>query len=138
MALHHMQIGEVAERTGLSLRSIRYYEELGLVTPSARSAGGFRLYAEEEVARLRLIARMKLAGFSLEETKEVLGLLDRLRLSRPGTRRHEQAVTRLREYRDAAEERVHALREQLHVAEGFAADLKREVSRQKRLARRRG
>ncbi|CAM5727047.1 hypothetical protein SBADM41S_09163 [Streptomyces badius] len=46
-----MQIGEVAARTELSLRTIRHYEETGLVVPSARSRGGFRLYTEYDVAR---------------------------------------------------------------------------------------
>ena len=44
-----MQIGEVAARTELSLRTIRHYEETGLVIPSARSQGGFRLYTETDV-----------------------------------------------------------------------------------------
>lgn len=55
----HMQIGEVAARTELSLRTIRHYEETGLVIPSARSQGGFRLYTETDVARLMVIRRMK-------------------------------------------------------------------------------
>lgn len=55
----HMQIGEVAARTELSLRTIRHYEETGLVTPSARSRGGFRLYTEADVARLMVVRRMK-------------------------------------------------------------------------------
>ena len=46
----HMQIGEVAERVKLSLRTIRHYEEVGLVPPSARSKGGFRLYTEADVS----------------------------------------------------------------------------------------
>jgi phage terminase Nu1 subunit (DNA packaging protein) len=46
----HMQIGEIAARTELSLRTIRHYEETGLVIPSARSQGGFRLYTENDVA----------------------------------------------------------------------------------------
>ena len=50
MGLQHMQIGEVAERTNLSLRTIRYYEEVDLVPPSARTPGGFRLYTEADVA----------------------------------------------------------------------------------------
>ncbi|WP_159055930.1 MerR family transcriptional regulator, partial [Thermobifida fusca] len=73
-----MQIGEVAERTGLSLRTIRYYGEVGLVVPSARSKGGFRLYTESDVARLLLIKQMKPLGFSLEQTRDLLGVLDRL------------------------------------------------------------
>ena len=74
----HMQIGEVAERTGLSLRTIRYYGEVGLVEPSARSRGGFRLYTETDVDRLNLIKRMKPLEFSLEETRELLEAVDRL------------------------------------------------------------
>ncbi|SDJ14694.1 MerR HTH family regulatory protein [Lentzea albidocapillata subsp. violacea] len=58
----HMQIGE-AERIGLSLRTIRYYEEVGLVVPSARSQGGFRPYTEPDVQRLGVIMRMKPLGF---------------------------------------------------------------------------
>ena len=78
MGLQHMQIGEVANRTGLSLRTIRYYEEMGLVVPSARTTGGFRLYTESDVARLMLIKRMKPLEFSLEEMSELLGTLDAL------------------------------------------------------------
>ena len=50
-----LQIGQVAERTGLSLRTIRFYEENGLVVPTARSEGGFRLYSDDDVARLEVI-----------------------------------------------------------------------------------
>lgn len=50
-----MKIGEVAERTGLSLRTIRHYDECGLVVPSERSQGGFRMYVEGDIARLLVI-----------------------------------------------------------------------------------
>lgn len=78
MSPGHMQIGEVATLTGLSLRTIRYYEEVGLVPPSARSAGGFRLYADEDVARLQLVKRMKPLDFSLEDMRELLEVIDAL------------------------------------------------------------
>ena len=135
MGLHHMQIGEVAEQTSLSLRTIRYYEEMGLVTPSARTTGGFRLYTETDVARLRLIRRMKPLEFTLEEMRDVLGVLDALEAADPAGAEHEVLVDRLLGYRQAADARVAALREQLEVAEGFAADLRREIGRQKRLTR---
>ena len=134
MGLHHMQIGEVAQQTGLSLRTIRYYEEVGLVTPSARSSGGFRLYTETNVARLRLVRRMKPLDFSLEEMKDLLGILDALEGGAPSDSAREQLVGRLDMYRAAAKARVDALRDQLEVAEGFAADLRREIGRQKKLA----
>ena len=115
-----MQIGQVAERTGLSLRTIRFYEENGLVVPTARSEGGFRLYSEGDVGRLEVIKRMKPLGFSLEEMQELLGLLHDL--GSAGTDR-EQLLDRLRGFHEAATARVTALREQFAVAEGFAATL---------------
>ncbi|MCA0146976.1 MerR family transcriptional regulator [Blastococcus sp. LR1] len=114
-----LQIGQVAERTGLSLRTIRFYEENGLVPPTSRSEGGFRLYSDDDVARLEVIKRMKPLGFTLEEMQELLTLLSDL-ADRPG----DAALSdRLRMFHEAATARVHALREQLTIAEGFAADL---------------
>jgi len=116
----------------LSLRTIRYYEEVGLVTPSSRTAGGFRLYTETDVARLRLIRRMKPLEFSLDEMKDVLEVLDGLDSGAASA--HADLIARLEMYRDAANARVSALRDQLEVAEGFAADLKREIGRQRKKA----
>lgn len=115
-----MQIGQVAERTGLSLRTIRWYEEEGLVVPTARSEGGFRLYSADDVARLEVIKRMKPLGFSLEEMQELLTLLADLD-SGTGDRPH--LMDRLRMFHEAATARVTALKEQLAVAEGFADTL---------------
>ena len=134
MTLQRMQIGEVAERTRLSLRTIRYYEEVGLVTPSSRTAGGFRLYSEADVERLRLVRRMKPLDLSLEEMKDILGALDGLAATEPQSVEHEELVDRLEMYREVAKARVAALREQLETAEDLADDLRREITRQKRLA----
>ena len=73
---HAMKIGEVAGRTGLSLRSIRHYDDVGLVPPSARSEGGFRLYTEADVQRLLRVMRITPLGFSLEETARLLDALE--------------------------------------------------------------
>ena len=70
-----LQIGEVSARTELSIKTIRHYDDVGLVVPSARSAGGFRLYTGEDVARLIAIRRMKPLGFTLEEMRELLDAL---------------------------------------------------------------
>jgi DNA-binding transcriptional MerR regulator len=113
-AAGRMQIGEVAERIGLSLRTIRYYEEVGLAAPSARSEGGFRLYVEDDVERLRAIMQMKPLGFSLEEMRELLELLDAGNAA-------DQA--RMTAFREQAAERVATLRRQLRTAEEFAARL---------------
>lgn len=124
-----MQIGEVAQRVGLSLRTIRYYEEMGLVVPSARSAGGFRLYTETDVARLALIKRMKPLDFSLDESRDLLSVLDALEAARGP----EQAVLveRLELFLEAARARVVAIQEKLVVAEEFADELSRELQHQK-------
>ncbi|MEU4175660.1 MerR family transcriptional regulator [Streptomyces sp. NPDC026589] len=121
----HMQIGEVAARTELSLRTIRHYEETGLVVPSARSQGGFRLYTETDVARLMVIRRMKPLGFTLDQMRELLDATDRL----DGddlldTGRREELLARVRAYQQAAAEQVEKLRVQLARAEDFEATLR--------------
>ncbi|KUM38535.1 MerR family transcriptional regulator [Arthrobacter sp. EPSL27] len=70
-----MHIGELADRTGLSLRTIRHYDDVGLLPASARTDGGFRVYSEDDFDRLMVIKQMKPLGFSLEEMAEILGLL---------------------------------------------------------------
>ncbi|WP_347755650.1 MerR family transcriptional regulator [Agrococcus sp. ProA11] len=66
-----MHIGELAERTGLSLRSLRHWDEVGLVQASGRTEGGFRLYTAADERRIRLIMSMKPFGFTLEELAEL-------------------------------------------------------------------
>jgi MerR family transcriptional regulator, copper efflux regulator len=68
------QIGVVADTVGLSLRTIRHYEEVGLVVPSGRSHGGFRLYTDADIDLLVQVKAMKPFGFSLDEIGEVLSL----------------------------------------------------------------
>lgn len=70
------RIGDIAASTGLSQRTLRHYDEIGLVTPSARSEGGYRLYTEHDVERLILIRRMKPLGYSLDDMRHVLDLFD--------------------------------------------------------------
>ena len=67
-----MQIGEVAARTGLSLRTIRHWDEMGLVVPSERSPGGFRLYTETDIERLELVKTLKPLELRLEQVRELL------------------------------------------------------------------
>ncbi len=122
-----LQIGEVAERVGLSLRTVRYYEEMGLLVPETRTDGGFRLYTEEQVKRLELIKQMKPLGFSVEEMRELLDARDELR--DPGATEAAAAREHLGEFADAASERCQALREQLDRAEKFAQQLRGESRR---------
>ncbi|WP_018560907.1 MerR family transcriptional regulator [Streptomyces sp. BoleA5] len=120
----HMQIGEVAARTELSLRTIRHYEETGLVTPSARSQGGFRLYTETDVARLMVIRRMKPLGFTLDQMRDLLDAIDRLDAADPPHDDDRQVLLeRVRAYEQDAARKIEELRVQLSRAEDFAATL---------------
>jgi DNA-binding transcriptional MerR regulator len=69
-----MRIGEFAEQAGVTPRTIRYYEDLGLLGPSQREGQGFRYYTETELGRLKKIEALKQLGLSLEEIGEVLPL----------------------------------------------------------------
>lgn len=124
-----MQIGEVATLTGLSLRTLRYYEEVGLVTPSARSAGGFRLYTAVDVDRFELVKRMKPLDFSLEDMRGLLAVVDALD-AEPDEAERARLLGELESLRAAAEERVDTLRTRLAWAEEFAAGLDERVRAQ--------
>lgn len=67
-----LTIGEVSEKTGLPVKRIHYYERRGLVEPASRSEAGYRLYTEEEVAKLEFVKRAKLLGLTLEEIVELV------------------------------------------------------------------
>jgi DNA-binding transcriptional MerR regulator len=68
-----LQIGEVAERTGVTQRTLRFYEERGLLRPLSRMDGGFRLYSEDDVRRVEQIRRLQdLLGVTLAEIKEMV------------------------------------------------------------------
>lgn len=73
-----MQIGELAERTGLSHRTIRHYDDVGILRPAERTDGGYRVYTDADEARLLLIRRMKPLGYSLEQMKALLDVVDTL------------------------------------------------------------
>jgi DNA-binding transcriptional MerR regulator len=64
-----MRIGDLARKAGTTMRTIRYYEQLGLIAPAARSKGGFRLYEENDLRRLRLIKDLQLVDTPLAQLK---------------------------------------------------------------------
>jgi DNA-binding transcriptional MerR regulator len=136
-----LQIGEAANRVGLSLRTIRHWGEVGLVVPSGRSAGGFRLYTEDDVERMLFIKSLKPLDLSLEQIRDLVDLVYTARASVGGSATEGAAVdavddtqqadvrNRLSIYQALADARVEALRGQLRSLEGLSRELK-SLSRQ--------
>ena len=78
-----MNIGTVAKAAELPTKTVRYYADIGLVTPNGRSSSGYRVYGESELRKLIFIRRARSFGFSVDECRELLGLYeDRERSSR--------------------------------------------------------
>lgn len=117
----HMQIGEVATATDLSIRTLRHYDELGLVTPSARSQGGFRLYTADDVDRLLVIRRMKPLGFTLAEMKDLLDAVHTLEDPVSGASARADAAARVRDFQSKTADSADRLRRHLAYAEEFGA-----------------
>ena len=67
-----LKIGELARATGTTQRALRLYEELGLLVPGTRTAGGFRVYGTESIERVTWIGKLQELGFTLHEIKELL------------------------------------------------------------------
>lgn len=77
-----MNIGDAAEATGLPVKTIRYYEDIGLIAPERRS-NGYRDFGDETLRRLRFLAQARHLGFSLDECRQLIGLYcDQTRASR--------------------------------------------------------
>jgi MerR family copper efflux transcriptional regulator len=123
-----MHIGEVAARTELSLRSLRHWDEVGLVKPSRRTDGGFRLYTETDVEKILLIRRMKPLGFTLEAMSAAMRDIETLQ--QPATVAAEKAAAhqRLIGILDEAVDRREKLVRQLAMADEFIDLLSRELS----------
>ena len=122
-----IRVGEVAERLEVSPRTVKYYEELGLVEPGERSSGGFRLYGSREIERLERILRMKSIGYALAAVRELLAVrdtaqeADRVTVLRTATQH-------LREREREAAERVLKIRKDLQRAEALRGELERDIA----------
>jgi MerR family copper efflux transcriptional regulator len=120
------QIGEVAEQVGLSLRTVRYYEEVGLLSPPTRTSGGFRLYGEEHLDQLRTIKQMKPLDFSIEKMRALLRARNELETA-TSARKRADARDSLERFADLASERCAELRKRLRSAERFAREIRSEA-----------
>jgi DNA-binding transcriptional MerR regulator len=120
-------IGTVARRTAMSLRTVRYYEEVGLVQPSGRSEGGFRLYTEADVQRLLLVRALRPAELANPELAELLELHERIVGAGGDALDQAESRARLGRLLDMAAERIRHKRERLIAAE-LAVELLGDVS----------
>lgn len=113
-----MKIGEVARQAGLPAKTIRFYEEVGLIPPPRRAANGYRIYEERSVHLLRFIARARSLGFPLEDVHDLVDLwqdqdrssADVKRLARDHIAAIDEKLTELRDMRrtlSALVERCH-------------------------------
>ncbi len=73
----HMQISDLAETLGITSRTIRLYEKIGLVEPSKRTEGGVRYYEKSDLKRFKFVLRLKALGLTLDEMKELAELYNR-------------------------------------------------------------
>jgi len=115
-----MRIGDVARAVGTTTRTIRYYEEIGLLEPSERRSGAHREYTEADIERVREILRFKdLLGVSLDELRELIAAEDARRAIREEFPRTEDPVRR----RQLLEEALGHLDRQLELVHRRAAEL---------------
>src|ERR1700752_3439183 len=91
MVFEALQVGELARRTGLTVRALHHYDEIGLLKPSLHTEAGYRLYTATDVPRLQQVLSLRSLGFSREEVRDCLTRPDFAPL--PVIRRH---VERLR------------------------------------------
>ncbi|HBJ72260.1 MAG TPA: MerR family transcriptional regulator [Actinobacteria bacterium] len=111
-----VQIGVLAERVGLSMRTVRYYEEVGLVVPSTRSPGGFRLFGPAEEERLRVLKTLKPLGFSLQEMRNLVQVLDAAADPKSKRRGRASLLEKLTELHQDLDQRRTRLQHQLNSA----------------------
>jgi MerR family transcriptional regulator, copper efflux regulator len=122
-----VQIGEVADKLRVSTRTIKYYEELGLIKPGERSPGGFRLFREEDVERLKRILKMKGMGFSLTAIREVLAVRD-VASDADKVIVLNKVIERLEEQEQQVAERIRNMREEVGHAEELLRELRHDVA----------
>ena len=137
-----MRIGEVADKLRITTRTLRYYEEVGLVTPSARSTGGARRYSDGDFARVARVRELQaVMGFNLDEIRELLYADDRmaqLRLEyRAGAsaKRANEIISEVARLNARTQEQVLT---KIAVLQAYHAELVADAERRAALAKERG
>ena len=111
-------IGQVAERSGFSASALRYYEELGLIAPAARTEAGYRLYDDRALSRLAFVARAKQLGCSLSEITDLLRVWD-----------GEQCGPVQRRFHDLVTDKLQSTQDQITELIAFASQLQTAAAR---------
>jgi DNA-binding transcriptional MerR regulator len=128
-----LQIGEVADRTGVTQRTLRFYEERGLLKPPTRMEGGFRLYSEEDVSRVEQIKRLQnLLGLTLAEIKEMVEaeeVKEELRATYRPDLEVTERIERLQKRIDVTERQYGIISTKLTAMEEMKRDLEEKLER---------
>jgi MerR family copper efflux transcriptional regulator len=111
-----MQIGDLARDTGKTVRAIHLYEELGLLTPAARSKGRFRLYGREALVRIRWICKLQEMGFSLGDIQTIVREWERVEGAPGAMKRMRQVYARKLEETREQKRRLEALEHDLEAS----------------------
>ena len=135
---HCYRIGEIADQLGVSTRTLRYYEEVGLLTPSSYSTGGSRRYVEADRQRIERIRELQaVMGFNLEEIREILHADDRLaelstEYRKGGTPKRQKAIViEAARLNARTQEQILA---KISTLEAFRSDLQAKASRYREVA----
>ncbi|MFL0497838.1 MerR family transcriptional regulator [Priestia megaterium] len=112
--MNELRIDDVARKSGLTKRAIRYYEQIGLLPSPTRSEGGYRLYTEKDVEFLKKVINAKeVMGFSLQELQEFLKLSETLELQKLDYRQ----VKGTNQQKEKLEKVLHTVEEELRLIE---------------------
>jgi DNA-binding transcriptional MerR regulator len=124
-----VRIGEAAQLTNLSVRTLRHWDEVGLVIPRGRTDGGYRLYTEADVQRLLIVRYMKPLGLSVDEMHQLLTMRDRFLGADPERLQPDEQEARSALAKIAEDADHRALRLMAHLSEvlDFAARLRLEL-----------
>lgn len=114
-----MRIGDLTERAGVTHRTVRYYESIGLIPPGEREGNSQHYYTEETVARLRKIDQLKKLGLSLEEIRDVIDLYF---IDPSGVQPKQKVLSILRQHLAEADQKIGGLQQ-------FRADLQANIER---------
>src|SRR5579862_8263957 len=111
-----MQVGDLARESGKTVRAIHLYEELGLLTPAARSKGRYRLYGSESLVRIRWIGKLQEMGFSLGDIQTIVLEWERIGSAPGAMKRMRQVYARKLEETREQRRRIEALEHELEAS----------------------